>query len=463
MKKAFLKAVSALTAVIMLSVNSINCFASDFEDINYHWAKASIESLVEAGIFSGVTKYRFEPDAEVTRGMFAVVACRILNEDPGDRVAFFKDVDNNKYYGPYIAWAFEKQLLTGYEDMTFRADLPVTRQEMFSILARILKYQDNSLMASENYELSYKDKAQISNYALDDIKLLSEKGYIKGNEKNMINPKKNATRAELCSILAKILGYDKIESESEASTEKLTEKTTKSATEKQTEATTKKVVATEKQTEATTKKVVTTEKQTEVTTKVALAKDSSAKTILRNHKTIVLSFNDENGENALRIVYYKQGSEYSCGIKFKDGTEFYIDENRKTVFEKGLNSKLTVYLNVQNNYDKYFSEIFLNDIEDISFINQFRAIKGLKLENISYDENIAIPSYVNKLKSTSASDTKKVTINYNDGSDSFVVNRDAIINIIGGNYEIFVDKECINAYNCYDYMGSAFDLELFVK
>lgn len=504
MKKAFLKAISALTTVIVLSVNSISCFAYNFEDINYHWAKDEIESLVDAGIFSGVTQYRFEPNASVTRGMFAVVACRILNEDPGDRVAFFKDVDNNKYYGPYIAWAFEKQILTGYEDFTFRADAPVTRQEMFAIIARILKYQDNTLKVSEDYELTYNDKDQISDYAVEAIKLLSEKGYINGNEKNMINPNENATRAELCSILAKILGYKDItvpttqattettteattEAKAKVTTEKAskttTESTTKVTTEATTESTTKEV--TETTTKATTTKVTTTkttttkaptttkattETTTETTTNVATTKiaarsENSAKTILRNHKVVSISFVDKNGNDALKLNYFKRGSEYSCYAKLSDRSEIYIDEEAKMVHVNSSNSRLTTYLNINDSYDKLFGNVFTNDIDDISFVSQFTDVKGLEIADITYDDNKSFPSFATKLKSSNRSDIRNAIV-YDVNGDklgSFVVNRDVAINIIGGNFEIYMDKACENAYNYVDYIGGAGDLELYVK
>ena len=135
MKNIIYKIISAsLSAFILMSALTLDSFGYEFEYINYHWARDDIQKLADAGIFTGITQSRFEPDVYVTRGMVAVTVCRMLNVDPEDRVAFFKDVDNNRYYAPYIAWAYEKNILTGYSDMTFRAEAPVTRQEMFCIM-----------------------------------------------------------------------------------------------------------------------------------------------------------------------------------------------------------------------------------------------------------------------------------------------------------------------------------------
>lgn len=207
MKKIILKAISAsLVFCMIISSLSFNVFCNSFEDVDEHWAKEDIEKVADANIFYGITDNTFEPDSYVTRGMAAVIAGRMLSAVPGDRIAFFKDVDNNEYYAPYIAWAYEKQILTGYDDMTFRADLPVTREEMFSIMERVVKYKNDAAVSAEDFELRYADSDQISENTVGSVKFLSEQGYIHGNENNMIYAQRNATRAEFSTLVAKIMG-----------------------------------------------------------------------------------------------------------------------------------------------------------------------------------------------------------------------------------------------------------------
>lgn len=53
----------------------------------------------------------------------------------------FSDVNTNEYYAPYVSWAAENGIVSGYEDGTFRPDNNITREEMAEIFMNYYDYK----------------------------------------------------------------------------------------------------------------------------------------------------------------------------------------------------------------------------------------------------------------------------------------------------------------------------------
>lgn len=491
MRKACFRMFSAvMTAFIITSSLSANSFAAEFEDLENHWVKEEAESLINMGILSGVTPTSFEPDSTVTRGMLAVVVCNVLGVDPGDRVAFFRDVDNNMYYGAAIAWTYENNILSGYGDMTFRADDAVTREEMFCVLERVLRFEYKSHLASSDYELAYADKENISDYAVEPIKYLSEMGFINGDRYNMINPLRNATRAEMSSFIAKIMGslnkqYVQDSEEGEADEvltnslqEMISEYTTEVSTEISTESISEESIiddSTEiarevivEETEETAAEETTVKETTktaaEETTESQIREENSPGVLLRNSNCVAAVFKNSEDREALRLVYVKRGTEYSCYVDIAGGSELYINTDKKYIFEKSRTGRLYVHVDALDVYDDIYGDILNNDINNIDFLEGY--IDGIDIEpeaEISFMSKFSFPGFVAKLRDLTVNKTRNVKITDGGATREFAVAKDAVISVIGGG-ELFVDQQCSKAYNFLDFVNyDQTELLLYVK
>lgn len=463
MNKVVARLISAAVTVCMLTASAaVSVFAeNEFEDIEYNWAKNEIEALVDAGIFSGVTQYKFEPNASVTRGMLAVVVCRMLEVDPGDRVAFFKDVDNNKYYGAAIAWTYENDILSGYDDMTFRADDPVTRQEMFCVFERVLRYENKSSEPSSGYKIDFADKEDISAYAVDAITYFAEMGYINGNENNMINPGENATRAEMCSLVAKLMGLAEVTKPADKKTEESTEKQTDESQEASSEKSTEKASAVNETEEKQTEETTSSENKSENKT----TDENSPRTLLRNYKCVVSSYNDSSGKEALRLTYIKRGTEYGCYVKINGVTELYISPASKQLFEKTSAGKLKMYIDLYDRFDEIYGNILDENIENIDFLKEYTDKLDLSSSpEISLQDNYSLPGFVAKLHLLNDADMKKLTVSTRDGeiSKDFNIAKDVFVQIVGGEDVFYEDAECTRVCDFSDYMEDGTDMKLFV-
>jgi hypothetical protein len=90
-----------------------------------------IAAVAVAGITDGFVDGTFRPDDPVTRGQMASFLQRALDLDAGGQT--FTDVADN-VHAEGITAVVEAGIATGFEDGTFRPDLPVTRGQMATLL-----------------------------------------------------------------------------------------------------------------------------------------------------------------------------------------------------------------------------------------------------------------------------------------------------------------------------------------
>ena len=116
----------------------------------------------------------------------------------------FTDVKEDAWYSPYIAKAYNEQIITGYNDGTVGAQNPITREDFAVIIVRALKAvgRDVSVDASDN---SFADGDEISQYAKEAVAILQNKGILNGTEDNLFLPKKSTTRAETAKVIAALI------------------------------------------------------------------------------------------------------------------------------------------------------------------------------------------------------------------------------------------------------------------
>ena len=97
MSKSLVKYVFIFTA-IFLGLNSLNV-SSAFSDMGTeHWAFEIVNSMYEKGIISGFEDNTFRPQEYVTREQFASILVKILNLDTATNSVKFEDVEDNIHH-----------------------------------------------------------------------------------------------------------------------------------------------------------------------------------------------------------------------------------------------------------------------------------------------------------------------------------------------------------------------------
>ncbi len=179
------------------------CPSRGLSDVKTHWGHSSIDYCVEHGLMNGVGGGKFNPDGTVTRAMLATVLYRQAGSPDVQNASAFPDVNPGEWYGKAIAWAADAGVVTGYPDGTFDPNKAVTRQEMATMFYRYAKFAKFDVSAAGDLSV-FPDRNQVLEYAMEAMVWANGAGLITGNVVNdvtCLDPKGNATRAQLATIL----------------------------------------------------------------------------------------------------------------------------------------------------------------------------------------------------------------------------------------------------------------------
>lgn len=194
--------------VIDIDTTNINLV---FEDIPYSsWYGDAVGFIYSQGYMgsTSTSKYTFEPNTNTTRAMFVTILGRVNGIDPAKYTPTeegevpFRDVQNGKWYTPYVFWAQQNGIVTGYPDGNFGVNDTITREQIVSILFRTA---EPPYTFHENVLNSFTDSKAISGYAREPFAWAVSNGIVSGTSKTTLSPKKNASRAEITQLILNAL------------------------------------------------------------------------------------------------------------------------------------------------------------------------------------------------------------------------------------------------------------------
>lgn len=198
-KKAYLALV--LTACLMLALTGY-AFAAGFSDVQGHWAETQIKQWAEKGLAGGYPDGTFKPDKEVTRAEFVALTNRAFEIEKTGVVEGFSDVKPGQWYYESIAAAKSAGYIGGYSDGTFRPEQTITRQEVASILVRLLGLEQTTEGLA-----AFTDAGQIPEWSRTSVGAVAKTGLMGGYPDNTFKATRSITRAEAVVTLDRALGY----------------------------------------------------------------------------------------------------------------------------------------------------------------------------------------------------------------------------------------------------------------
>ena len=159
---------------------------------------ASYPLLVVGGhesYMSGEAGARFYPDRAMTRAEMAQVLYNLLASYPPVTGGSFSDVSAGAWYATEVNTLVELDVLSGYEDGTFRPNNAVTRAEFVTAVCKCFDLTDGA-------DSGFSD---VSGWASGYINAAVERGWIVGMGDGTFQPNANLTRAQVTPILNKAL------------------------------------------------------------------------------------------------------------------------------------------------------------------------------------------------------------------------------------------------------------------
>ena len=177
-----------------------NSSYQNMTDIKSHWARDFIKYCMDRGYLVGTSITSFSPDRPTTRAEFVTVLSRLAGiKEENYKKNKFADVPKGVYYEAAVNWAQDKKIVEGTGSNKFAPDQTMTREEMATILDRY--FQATNKAYGNRGALYFKDQGEMSTWAADSVKRMTQAGILHGTDRNTFEPKSSFTRAELATVI----------------------------------------------------------------------------------------------------------------------------------------------------------------------------------------------------------------------------------------------------------------------
>ena len=176
-----------------------------FKDLgNVGWASEAINYLSDNKIVNGVSPTEFEPSRNITRAEFLKILLEALDLVGDGSGEAFTDVSPSDWFYKYAVSAKAAGISVGDDTGAFNPNALITREDMAVLCMRAINVAGKELLEI-NPLAEFKDSDQFSGYAAEDIAKMQMAGIINGRDGNIFAPKDNATRAEACVMLYRLI------------------------------------------------------------------------------------------------------------------------------------------------------------------------------------------------------------------------------------------------------------------
>ena len=174
-----------------------------FSDVpDEHWASESIALFYDMGIVNGFGDGRFLPDNTVKREEFVKMLVCALDLENDIAKCEFADVKEDNWSYTYISSAYESGIVNGNDKNNFGIGEYLSRQDLAVMVYRAAL---NKGIKADSVAEIFGDDDVISDYAKDSVYALKNLKIINGYENNTFEPNSNSTRAEVVTILHRLL------------------------------------------------------------------------------------------------------------------------------------------------------------------------------------------------------------------------------------------------------------------
>lgn len=179
--------------------------AGAFPDTRGHWAQSHIDLLQSRQLVSGYPDGLYQPENPVSRQELISLIIRILGRSE-DALQLQKGEasynDTGEVWGKgYIELARELSIAHGDEKNHFYPTAPVTREEAVTMMVNSLELGEES-----EFAVQFSDEEDISDWALSSVAAGLKIGLINGYPDGSFRPRQNVTRAEVTVLLENLLG-----------------------------------------------------------------------------------------------------------------------------------------------------------------------------------------------------------------------------------------------------------------
>ena len=158
-----------------------------FNDVSANdWFASAVDYVTGKGMMNGTAANTFSPKANTTRGMLMTVLARHAGEDT---------TGGSVWYEKGMNWA----KANGVSDGT-NPQVNITREQLAAMLYRYAQNKKYDVSGAKSLD-GYTDAQSVSSYAVPALQWANAAGVVNGKSGSKLDPKGNATRAEVAAML----------------------------------------------------------------------------------------------------------------------------------------------------------------------------------------------------------------------------------------------------------------------
>ncbi|MBR5633097.1 MAG: DUF4838 domain-containing protein [Clostridia bacterium] len=206
--RKILSAILVLSMLLSAAVIGMTANAAEelpFTDVPDTWYTDAVASVYSEGIMKGKTETTFDPMAKITRAevvtAFARVAC--TNIDTYGKDLPFTDTFEGQWYSDSVGWAAACGIVAGRGGGIFSPADNITRAELASILTKFIAYMGVELPDNSKID-KFADADTFDSWMVSPIEEVRKNGLMQGSD-GKFNPRGNATRAEIATVIMNLL------------------------------------------------------------------------------------------------------------------------------------------------------------------------------------------------------------------------------------------------------------------
>lgn len=168
-------------------------------DVAGHWAEQDFATWFNKHLLNGYADGSFKPNQAITRAEFVVLLDRVFNFVDKSSVSF-TDLKATDYSYEAFEKAVAAGIIQGYSDGSVHPNSPISRKE-----AAVMLYRSFELAAS-SASTSLSDVASLPAWAKEAVETLVNDGYVNGYPDGTFGGDKSITRAEAIRMMNNLSG-----------------------------------------------------------------------------------------------------------------------------------------------------------------------------------------------------------------------------------------------------------------
>ena len=149
---------------------------------------------------SGYEDGSFRTDRSLTRAELATMLARLMTDKFDGYASSFTDT-KGIWSERFIGYLESNDIITGYDDGTFRPENSVTRAEMAVMMAKVYEFDLSEPVSGADTGFGDIDDSYTKWAAASAIKQLAEDGIISGYEDSTFHPADTIKRSEAVAII----------------------------------------------------------------------------------------------------------------------------------------------------------------------------------------------------------------------------------------------------------------------